>query len=63
VLVDARQMSESEAVAAVVGFVEKNGTETLNVAGPRASGWKRDMLSRQRWSAEYFRNLVDRQCA
>jgi hypothetical protein len=40
VLVDARQVSESEAVAAVVGFVEKNGIQTLNVAGPRASGWK-----------------------
>jgi Circularly permutated YpsA SLOG family len=39
VLVDARQVSESEAVAAVAEFVEKNGIETLNVAGPRLSGW------------------------
>jgi hypothetical protein len=39
VLVDARQMSESEAVAAVAEFVEKNGIQTLNVAGPRLSGW------------------------
>ena len=39
VLVDGRQISEAEAVAAVVEFVEKNGIQTLNVAGPRASGW------------------------
>jgi hypothetical protein len=45
VLVNARQVSESEseseseAVAAVAEFVEKNGIQTLNVAGPRASGW------------------------
>jgi hypothetical protein len=39
VLVDARQMSESEGVAAVREFVEKNGIQTLNVAGPRLSGW------------------------
>jgi hypothetical protein len=39
VLVDARQMSEAEAVAVVVEFVEKNGIQTLNVAGPRLSGW------------------------
>jgi hypothetical protein len=39
VLVDARKLSGSEAVAAVVGFVEKNGIQTLNVAGPRLSGW------------------------
>jgi hypothetical protein len=29
----------AEAVAAVVKFVEENGFRTLNVAGPRASGW------------------------
>jgi Circularly permutated YpsA SLOG family len=39
VLIDARQVSEEEAVAAVAEFVEKNGIQTLNVAGPRASGW------------------------
>jgi len=39
VLVDARRMSESEAVATVAGFVEKNAIHTLNVAGPRLSGW------------------------
>jgi hypothetical protein len=39
VLVDARQMSESEAVAAVAEFVEQNEIRILNVAGPRLSGW------------------------
>ena len=39
-MVDARQKSESEGVAAVVGFVEENGIQTLNVGGPRASNWK-----------------------
>ena len=38
-LVDARQLSESEAGAAVVGFVEKNEIQILSVAGPRASKW------------------------
>jgi hypothetical protein len=37
VLVDARQMSESEAVAAVAEFVEQTEIRILNVAGPRAS--------------------------
>jgi hypothetical protein len=37
VLVDARQVAEEEAVAE---FVEKNGIQTLNVAGPRASKWR-----------------------
>ena len=40
VLVDARQMSESEAVAAVVEIVEKDEMRILNVAGPRGSKWK-----------------------
>jgi hypothetical protein len=40
VLVDARQMPESEAVATVTAFVETNGIQTLNVEGPRASKWK-----------------------
>jgi hypothetical protein len=33
-------MSESEAVAAVAEFVEKNEVQTLNVAGPRGSKWE-----------------------
>jgi hypothetical protein len=39
VLVDARELGEAEAVAAVTGFVEKNEIRILNVAGPRLSGW------------------------
>jgi hypothetical protein len=38
-LVDARQVSESDAVATVAEFVEKNEIQTLNLAGPRLSGW------------------------
>jgi hypothetical protein len=37
ILVDARQISESEAVAAVLQFVQKHEIRILNVAGPRAS--------------------------
>jgi Circularly permutated YpsA SLOG family len=40
VLVDARQMSESEGVAAVEQFIAAHQVQILNVAGPRASGWK-----------------------
>lgn len=32
-------MSEAEAVEAVAKFVDSNEVQTLNVAGPRASGW------------------------
>jgi hypothetical protein len=39
VLVDARKIMVGEAVDAVVKFVKENGIRTLNVAGPRASGW------------------------
>jgi hypothetical protein len=40
VLVDARQLGEMEAVAAVEKFVEARKIKILNVAGPRASNWK-----------------------
>jgi Circularly permutated YpsA SLOG family len=39
VLLDARKMMVAEAVEAVVRFVEDHGIRTLNVAGPRLSGW------------------------
>jgi Circularly permutated YpsA SLOG family len=39
ILIDARRVSEAEAVEAVVKFVEDNEVQTLNVAGPRESGW------------------------
>lgn len=38
-LVDAAELSRSEAVAALAGFVTENGVQVLNVAGPRASKW------------------------
>jgi hypothetical protein len=40
VLIDARETPDSGvAAAAVLKFIERNKIETLNVAGPRASGW------------------------
>jgi hypothetical protein len=40
VLVDARKIVESAAAAAeILKFVEDREVRTLNVAGPRASGW------------------------
>ena len=39
VLIDAANLSRSEAVAALVKFVTGNGVRVLNVAGPRASKW------------------------
>ena len=39
VLIDAANLSRSEAVAALVEFVTGNGVRVLNVAGPRASKW------------------------
>jgi hypothetical protein len=46
VLVDARKMMVAEAVQTVVQFVQENGIRTLNVAGPRASGWAEGIRSR-----------------
>jgi Circularly permutated YpsA SLOG family len=41
ILIDARETpGSSYAAAVVVKFIEQNKIETLNVAGPRASGWK-----------------------
>ena len=39
VLIDAANLSQSEAVTALVDFVTGNGVGILNVAGPRASKW------------------------
>lgn len=39
VVLDATQISESAAAAAIVRFVEENEIQVLNVAGPRANGW------------------------
>jgi Circularly permutated YpsA SLOG family len=39
ILIDARKISHSEAAEAIMQFVEENGIEVLNVAGPRASKW------------------------
>ena len=40
ILIDARGMPDPiDAAKSVVNFIEQNNIETLNVAGPRASGW------------------------
>jgi hypothetical protein len=39
ILIDARRVLVDEAVESVVKFVEENEIRTLNVAGPRLSGW------------------------
>jgi hypothetical protein len=40
ILIDARQVTgPALAAAAIVKFVEEHGIQTLNVAGPRLSGW------------------------
>ena len=39
IVLDATQISESRAAAAILRFVEENEIQVLNVAGPRASGW------------------------
>jgi hypothetical protein len=40
VVIDASTTSESEAAAEIGRFVEEHEIQVLNVAGPRASGWK-----------------------
>jgi hypothetical protein len=41
ILINARETPDPIAAAeAVLKFIEENGIEMLNVAGPRASGWK-----------------------
>jgi hypothetical protein len=40
ILIDAREMPDpNRAAAAVLKFIERSRVQTLNVAGPRASGW------------------------
>jgi Circularly permutated YpsA SLOG family len=39
IVLDATQISVERAVKAVVRFIGENELQTMNVAGPRASGW------------------------
>jgi len=39
IVLDAKQNTESTAVAAIVRFADENYISVLNVAGPRLSGW------------------------
>jgi Circularly permutated YpsA SLOG family len=41
IVLDATQITAERAVAAVLRFIQENEIQTLNVAGPRASGWPR----------------------
>jgi hypothetical protein len=40
ILLDARRVSVEAAVLAMLNFVDDHRIDVLNVAGPRASGWK-----------------------
>jgi hypothetical protein len=39
IVLDATQISVERAVKAIVRFIDENEIQTMNVAGPRASGW------------------------
>jgi hypothetical protein len=39
VVLDATQITVERAVSAVLRFIQENEIQTLNVAGPRSSGW------------------------
>jgi len=39
IMLDGTQISVERAVKAVVRFIVENEIQTMNVAGPRASGW------------------------
>jgi putative molybdenum carrier protein len=39
ILIDARRTAPGDAAEAIVKFIEENGIQVLNVAGPRLSGW------------------------
>jgi hypothetical protein len=39
IVLDATQITAERAVRAVIRFIDENEIQTMNVAGPRASGW------------------------
>ncbi len=39
IVLDAMQITVERAVKAVIRFIDENEIQTMNVAGPRASGW------------------------
>lgn len=59
IVLDARRMAEPAAAAATIGFVEANGIRTLNVAGPRWSGWHEGYGFALAVVAELIRNSAD----
>lgn len=64
ILISAREMPDPIAAAeAVLKFIEDNRIETLNVAGPRASGWIDGHAFAQRVIGHVIASLADRACA
>jgi Circularly permutated YpsA SLOG family len=58
VLINARETSDPNAAAqAILKFIEANGIKTLNVAGPRASGW----AGGHRYAMDVVSRLVSRE--
>jgi hypothetical protein len=39
IVLDATQITVERAVKAILRFIEENEIQTMNVAGPRSSGW------------------------
>lgn len=54
--IDASKNSEPEAAAKIAGFVAEQRITVLNVAGPRASGWKHGYA----YTCEVVRQLLTR---
>jgi hypothetical protein len=61
--IDASDVREEEAAEAVLRFVEAHRIAVLNVAGPRASGWREGSDYAERVIRELFKRGADRQGA
>lgn len=64
ILISARELPNPNAAAeAVLKFIEDNRIETLNVAGPRASGWRDGHAFALAVLRQVIASLADRACA
>ncbi len=64
ILISAREMPDpNAAAAAVLKFIEDHHIETLNVAGPRASGWIDGHAFAQSVIGHVIASLANRACA
>jgi hypothetical protein len=59
-VIDAAQTRAAVAVGQIVRFVERHGIATLNVAGPRLSGWPEAEAFSGRVVGEVLKSLVSR---